>query len=343
MPIRVLHFGLGPIGAAIAKQIADRPGFKIVGAVDIDPAKSGRDLGEVIALGRPLRVRVQADAVRILRSARPAVVVHCTGSSIQRVMPQLETILKAKAAIVSTTEELAYPYYRHARQARQIDAAARKANVGVVATGVNPGYAMDALPIMLCAACERVDRVTVNRVQDARRRRLPFQLKIGSGLTVDEFQQKVRDLSVRHVGMTESIAMIADSLGWKLTRVTDEIAPQIAAETVASEFLRVPGGRVCGIVQDGTGYRGNDPVIRLHLEAYLGAPESFDSVEIAGSPPLSMKFTGGIHGDIATASLAINAIPKVLSAPPGLHTMRDLALPSFFPGQRGAARAARRA
>jgi 4-hydroxy-tetrahydrodipicolinate reductase len=334
-----LHFGLGPIGAAIAKQVADRPGFKIVGAVDTDPAKSGRDLGDVIALGRPLRVRVQADAVSALRSSRPDVVVHCTSSSIQRVIPQLATILKARAAIVSTTEELAYPYYRHARQARQIDAAARKAKVGVVATGVNPGYAMDALPIMLCAACERIDRVTVNRVQDARRRRLPFQLKIGSGLTADEFQQKVRDLSVRHVGMTESIAMIADSLGWKLTRITDEIEPRMATETVSSEFLTVQAGRVCGIVQDGTGYRGDEPVIRLHLEAYLGAPESFVSVDIVGSPPLSMRLAGGIHGDIATASLAINAIPKILAASPGLHTMRDLALPSFFPGRGNAASA----
>jgi 4-hydroxy-tetrahydrodipicolinate reductase len=337
MPIRVVHFGLGPIGAAIARQIADRPGFKIVGAIDIDPTKSGHDLGDVIALGRQLRVRVQADAPKALRLARPDVVVHCTSSSIQRVMPQLETILRAKAAIVSTTEELAYPFYAHARQARQIDAAARKARVGVVATGVNPGYSMDALPIMLCAACERVDRVTVNRVQDARRRRLPFQLKIGSGLTPDEFQQKVRDLSVRHVGMTESIAMIADSLGWRLTRVSDDIVPKIATETVSSEFLTVQAGRVCGIVQDGIGYRGSEPAIRLHLEAYLGAPESFDSVDIEGSPPLSMKFAGGIHGDIATASIAVNTIPTIVAATPGLHTMRDLPLPSFFPGS-GASR-----
>jgi 4-hydroxy-tetrahydrodipicolinate reductase len=341
----VLHFGLGPIGAAIARQIAGRPGFKIVGAIDVDPAKNGRDLGDVIGLGRSLRVRVRADAAQALESARPDVAVHCTSSSIQRVMPQLETILEAKAAIVSTTEELAYPYYAHARHARQIDAWARKARVGVVATGVNPGFSMDALPIMLCAACERVDRVTVNRVQDARRRRLPFQLKIGSGLTTGEFQQKVRDLSVRHVGMTESIAMIADSLGWKLTRIMDEIEPRVATEAVSSEFLTVQAGRVCGIIQDGTGYRGDEPVIRLHLEAYLGAPESFDSVDIDGSPPLSMKLAGGIHGDIATASLAVNAIPKVLAASPGLHTMRDLALPSFFPGlgKAASARASRRA
>ncbi len=73
-------------------------------------------------------------------------------------------------------------------------------------------------------------------------------------------------------------------------------------------------------------------VIRLHLEAYLGAPETYDAVEIEGSPHLSMKFAGGIHGDIATASIVVNSIPRVLAAAPGLHSMRDLPLPSFFPG-----------
>ncbi len=70
------------------------------------------------------------------------------------------------------------------------------------------------------------------------------------------------------------------------------------------------------------------------MEAYLGAPESYDSVEIEGHPNLSMKIAGGIHGDIATASIVVNSIPKVLSAAPGLHTMRDLPLPSFFSGRR---------
>jgi len=102
--------------------------------------------------------------------------------------------------------------------------------------------------------------------------------------------------------------------------------------TISSEFLAVDPGYVSGIIQDGVGYRKSEPVIRLHMEAYLGAPESYDSVEIEGSPRLSMKVAGGIHGDVATASIVVNSIPRVLSAPPGLHTMRDLALPSFFPG-----------
>ena len=331
--IRVAHFGLGPIGAAVVKQVATRAGFKVVAGIDIDPAKVGRDLGDVVGLPRRLGLKVSTDAAKVLKSTKPDVVVLCTGSSVARVLPQIETILKFKAGIVTTTEELAYPGYTHIRQARQINAWAKKAKVAVLGTGVNPGFAMDALPIALTAVCERVDRVIVHRIQDARIRRLPFQQKIGAGLTTEQFQRKVEDGSVRHVGLTESIAMIADALGWTLDRIGDDIQPKLAGVTVASEFLAVDPGYVCGIIQDGVGYRKGDAVIRLHMEAYLGAPETYDAVEIEGSPRLAMKLAGGIHGDVATASIVVNSIPHVLKAAPGLHTMRDLPLPSFFSGR----------
>jgi 2,4-diaminopentanoate dehydrogenase len=331
--IKVMHFGLGPIGAGVAKQVAARPGFKIVGGIDIDPAKVGRDLGDVIGIGKRIGVKVSGDAKKALKSAKPDIVVLCTSSSIKAVMPQIEMIVKAKVPIVSTTEELSYPGYTHIRNARQIHAWAKTAKVAVLGTGVNPGFAMDALPIALTAVCERVERITVNRVQDARIRRLPFQQKIGAGLTTEQFEKKVRDGSVRHVGLTESIAMIADALGWTLDRITDDIEPKLAKVTISSEFLAVDPGYVCGIVQDGIGYKKTEPVIRLHLEAFLGAPDSYDSIDIEGSPRISQKISGGIHGDVATASIVVNSIPKVLDAAPGLHTMRSLALPSFFPGR----------
>ena len=330
--IRVMHFGLGPIGAAIVKQVAARPGFKIVGAIDIDPAKVGRDLGDIVGLPKRLGVKVSGDAGRALRSAKPDVVVLCTTSSIKKVLPQIDTILKSKTAIVSTTEELSYPGYTHIRQARQVHTLAKKARVAVLGTGVNPGFAMDALPIAMTAVCERVDRVVVNRVQDARSRRLPFQQKIGAGLTTEQFQKKVDDGSVRHVGLTESIAMIADALGWTLDRITDDVQPKLASVTISSEFLAVDPGYVSGIIQNAVGYRKGLPAITMHMEAYLGAPESYDAIQIEGTPSLAMRIPGGIHGDIATASMVVNSIPKVLAAPPGLHTMRDMPLPSFFPG-----------
>src|SRR5437016_5926016 len=93
-PIRVLHYGLGPIGAAVVRQVAVRRGFRIVGAVDIDPAKVGRDLGEVANVGRALRVKVSNDPKRAIKASRPDVVVLCTQSSMKKVMPQMDNILK---------------------------------------------------------------------------------------------------------------------------------------------------------------------------------------------------------------------------------------------------------
>ena len=333
MAIRVMLMGLGPIGAAVARQVAARKGFKIVSAVDIDPAKAGKELGEFLGLGKRLGVKIAADAALALRKTRPQVAVLCTSSSLKSVMPQFETVLKARVPIVSTTEELAYPWRTNRALAKKLDRLAKKAKAAVVGTGVNPGFAMDALPIAVTGICERVDSVRVDRIQDARIRRLPFQRKIGAGLTPEQFAEKVRAGTVRHVGLTESIAMIGDAFGWKLDRITDEIAPQIAAQRVQSEFLSVERGRVSGILQDGTGYRNGQPVIVLHMEAYLGAPETYDAITITGSPNLRLKAEGGFHGDVATASITVNTIPKVLDAAPGLHTMRTLPIPSFFGGK----------
>jgi hypothetical protein len=332
MAIRVVSFGLGPIGAAVVRQLATRPGFSVVGGIDIDPAKVGRDLGEVVGLDRRLRVKVGADPRAVIKATRPDVVVLCTSSSLKKVWPQIEAVLKLRVPIVSTTEELAYPARPRRALARAIDLAARKAKVAVLGTGVNPGFTMDALPITLTGVCERVEAITVRRIQDARSRRLPFQQKIGCGLTAQQFQAKVEDGSVRHVGLTESITMIADAMGWTLEKVTDEIVPKIAEAEISSPFLTVARGLVCGLIQDGTGYVKGQPIIQLHMEAYLGAPESYDAVDVKGTPSLAMKIAGGVHGDVATASITVNSIPKVIAAPPGLHTMRSLPIPSWFGG-----------
>jgi 4-hydroxy-tetrahydrodipicolinate reductase len=232
-------------------------------------------------------------------------------------MPQIETILKSKTAIVSTTEELSYPGYTHIRLARQIHAMAKKAKVGVLGTGVNPGFAMDALPI-------RADRRLRTR-RSCRREPDPGRPHSPPAVSTEDWR-RAHDRTVSeerwtmaacgHVGLTESIAMIADALGWTLDRITDDIQPKIAGVTISSEYLAVDPGYVCGIIQDGIGYRKKEPVIKLHMEAYLGSPETYDSVDVEGSPSLSMKISGGIHGDVATASIVVNSIPHVLNAPP---------------------------
>ena len=333
MSIRVALVGLGPIGAGVARQLVTRRGFRIVGAVDIDPLKVGRDAGDVLQLGQTLRVTVHDRIGQTLAVTRPDIAVLCTSSSLEQVMPQFEEVLKHRVPIVTTTEEAAYPVPRHRRLARRLDEAARKAKVAVLGTGVNPGFVMDALPIALTAVCERVDRVEVHRVQDARIRRLPFQRKIGAGLTTGQFARGVKAGALRHVGFAESMHMIAAALGWTLDRVTDDIRPKLAVEPVASDLLAIDPGCVCGIVQDAVDYVNGEARIGLHLEAYLGAPTSYDSVLIEGSPRVYSRIEGGVHGDIATASMVVNSIPSVIAAEPGLRTMRDMRLPSFFGGR----------
>lgn len=328
--IRVMHVGLGPIGSAVARQIAARRGFQIVGAVDIDPQKVDRDVADVIESGKTLRVTVTADLEKTIKATKPDIAVLCTSSSLRDVLPQFLQVMKHKVPIVTTTEEAAYPSARNRLIAKKIDDAAKKARVAVLGTGVNPGFTMDALPITLSAVCERVDRIEVHRCQDARVRRLPFQQKIGAGLTLEAFAKRVNDGSVRHVGFTESIQMIGDAMGWPLDRITDEVSAKIADEPVSSEWLSVKPGQVCGIIQLGTGFVKDEPKIALRLEAYLGAPDSYESVLIEGSPRISSKIEGGIHGDLATASMTVNSIPAVLAATPGFHTMRSMRLPSFF-------------
>jgi 2,4-diaminopentanoate dehydrogenase len=331
--VRVLLYGLGPIGVMVARQLAVRDGFRIVGAIDVDPAKVGRDVAAIAGLPRPLRVKVDPDARHAIRKSKPDVVVLCTSSSVRGVMPQIEVILKAKVPIVTTTEELSYPVRRNVPLARTIDAMARRAKVAVLSTGVNPGFVMDTLPIMLTVACERVESVAVTRIQDARRRRLPFQQKIGAGLSLEQFWREVDRGSIRHIGLAESISMIADALAWQLDRITDEVKPRLAEATVASEFLAVDPGYVSGIVQDGVGYRHGTPVISMHMEAYLGASESYDEVRVQGVPNLTLRIPGGVPGDIATASIVVNSIPRVLSSRPGLQTMKDLPVPSYYSGR----------
>ena len=327
--IKVVQFGLGPIGVGLVKYALQKEGMKFVGAVDIDKNKVGKDLGE-LTIGKKLGVPVTADAAGLLRRTKPDIVLHCTGSYLKSVRPQLLKIIDSGADIISTCEELSYPFLKSPKIAKEIDARARKKRVTVLATGVNPGFVMDTLVITATTVCQDIKKITSIRIQDASIRRLPFQKKIGAGLTQDEFRAKVADGTIKHVGFAESIAMIASALGWKLDRIEEKVEPKIADAPVASEYIRVEPGQVAGVDQTAWGIRNGERVITLNLQAYLGCPDPRESIMIEGQPPVDLTIKGGIHGDIATAAVAVNCIPRVMSAKPGLATMKDLAVPSTW-------------
>jgi len=330
-PTRVVQYGVGPIGSAIVRLLSVKRGVKIAGAIDIDKEKVGKDLGDVAGAPKPLGISISSDADEVLAKAKAEVVLHSTTSYLKEVSPQILKCVKAKSNVISTCEELAYPFETNKKIALQLDRFAKRNGVAVLGTGVNPGFVMDTLPIALTGACQNVTRISVSRIVDASKRRLPLQRKIGAGLSPEEFQRLVKERKVRHVGLEESIRMIASALGWKLDRVEETVEPVIAEADVQNLFLKVAKGKVAGVKQVGRGIVQSREAITLDLQMYVGAKEPRDSVVIEGVPPIDMTIRGGIHGDLATAAIAVNSIPKVLKAKPGLLTMKDLPVLSAIP------------
>ena len=328
--IRVLQYGVGPIGASIARLMRQKAALEIVGAIDKDPAKAGLDLGEVAgATDAPWGVTVAADSARLL--AKPVdVVIHSTSSYLPSVMEQLLECLGAGCCVVSTCEELAYPYRKHPDLSAQLDAAAKEEGVALVGTGVNPGFVMDKLVLTLSSVSQRVEWAKAVRVVDASKRRLPLQKKIGAGMTPEEFCAQVSAGVIKHHGLPESIAMVADGLGFELDDISETIEPVIAEEPVKTEFLEVAPGQVAGVHQIARGTDGGKEKIYMELKMFVGAKDPADSIELRGEPNLALTIPGGTHGDVATAAVVVNAIPSILAAQSGLRTARDLPL-SYFP------------
>lgn len=321
---RTVQFGCGPIGCNAVQYSVGRSNIELVGAVDIAPDKAGKDLGKLAGLDNELGITISNNAQALLKSVKPDIVIHTTGSRFNQVYEQLETILKSGVNIVSTCEELSFPYTKQTELAARLDYTARNNNVTVLATGINPGFLMDAWPLFMTGVCKEVKAIKATRIQDASSRRVPFQRKIGAGLTAEEFQKLVDGENLGHSGLSESISMIAGALGWEIEKITETIEPVITDRTVSSGYISVPAGKVAGIRQVAYGYRGKEAVISMEFQAYLGAPESYDSVEITGTPNMDVKVKGGTQGDIGTASILLNAIPRVVEAPSGLYTMKDM-------------------
>lgn len=330
MALRVLLCGLGPIGQGIARVVLETGVLKIVGATDISPDVAGKDLGRVLGLGKSLRLKVEKDPLRLARRTRADVALLSTSSSLREVKSLVAALVQRRMNVVTTCEELAFPTPAHQSAFRELDRLARRKKVSVLGTGVNPGYSMDALALMLTAPCAQVNRVSVTRVVDAATRRLPLQRKVGAGLNLNQFRRALTEGSVRHVGLLESAYMIAAGLGWKLDRVDETIEPAIAPRDLQTDYLRIPAGAAAGIKQTARGYCKGDLAISLDLQMYVGAESPRDHVLIDGLPPIDTTIAGGVAGDIATAAIVVNSIPRLMAAPAGLVTMKDLPLVHRF-------------
>lgn len=327
--VRVVLYGIGAIGSRIGRFLLGKEGVEVVAAIDAKD-KVGRDLGVILGLDKHLGIHVSGDPESVFSKVKADIVIHATTSFLEEAYPQIARALEHEVNVVSTCEELAYPYTAEPVLAQKLDELAKERGATVLGTGINPGFIMDTLAITLTGVCQEVERIRVTRRINATTRRAQFQKKIGAGLSVEEFEDRIeRKIVTGHVGLEQSVSMIANALGWELDEIEiDPVEPVVAKTLVKSEAIRVNPGQVAGLRQRSRGVSGGRELITLEIQAFIGAEQEHDSVSIQGTPNFCAKISPCIHGDVGTVAIVVNSIPKVLKAPPGLVTMKDLPAPS---------------
>lgn len=331
--IRVISYGIGAVGTFIAKFMLEKEGVEIVGAIDTAKDKVGKDLGEVLGLNRKIGIKISENIESALQKTKADIVVHATSSYLKDTYSQIASIVKLGVNVVSTCEELSYPYVSEPKLAKDLDTLAKKHEATVLGTGINPGFLMDTLVITLTSVCEKIEKIESTRIMNAATRRVPFQKKIGAGLTIEEFHNKMRNKEITgHVGLEQSIAMIANALAWKLDKIqVQTVEPVVAKKAVESKDVKVPAGKAAGLRQKAKGIMKNREVIALDFQAYIGAEEEYDEITIKGVPNIHQRIQPCVHGDMGTVAVIVNAIPRVINAPAGFYTMKDLPVPFGTP------------
>ncbi len=327
MSLRVLVYGVGPIGALIARY-ALKKGYEITGAVDIDPNKIGKDLGDVIGLNEKLGVIVQGNPEEAFKPVKPDIVLHATTSWLDKALPQITLSVKMGANVISTCETLSYPYYRYPWLAELLDNYAKRHEVTVLGTGINPGFLLDTLPAVLSLPHVQVEHISAIRIIDASKRRRSFQKKIGLGLTIEEFNEKISKGEITaHVGFAESVLLISEILGLKITRVEEKQEPVVSEDELRTQYFEIKPGTVRGVKGMGIGYTGDREIIKIEFHAIVGS-EEYEEITIEGEPTIKWRSTG-TPGDPGTAAVIVNMAPRVVEASSGLKTMADFVKASY--------------
>ncbi|MFX0049076.1 MAG: hypothetical protein ACFE8G_13070, partial [Candidatus Hermodarchaeota archaeon] len=316
----VIQVGLGSMGKIIAQLLLKRENISLKGVVDIDPNLQGKDLGELTNENKGENIIVESDLKKVLSKNRIDVTITATSSSLKKVAPIITTAVESGSNVISICEELSYPFQYYPKLSEDLNALALSNNVTIVGTGINPGYLMDLLPIIITAPCQNVKSIVITRMMNSAKRRVSFQRKIGTGLSPTDFRNKIDKKEITgHVGLTQSIQMICDALGFSYDTIKEFPAQEIITEKdfTTSYGENVPKGYICGLQSKAVATKDGKNLILLDFLAYAGEHEEYDSIDVEGTPNIHQKIVGGVHGDLGTSAMVVNLIPTVIKARSG--------------------------
>ena len=321
-PTTVATIGLGQIGRAVTARALASEALELVAVADEHPDLAGQALGKLLER-EPATELVVAPDIKSIWVAEPSVVLLCTGSRLEALLPTLRSCLERGVSVISSAEELACPRRTHPKLAKELDDLARMQGARLLGTGVNPGFVMDALPVFMAQAASNVERILVRRVVDSNSRRAALRHKTGCGLSLTEFEAGVAAGSIGHLGLSASAHLIASGLGVE-ANVGESIEPVVVQEPLTTPEGEVAIGHACGIHQVASARAAGAPEIVLDLMIAADADDPCDTIELTASPPIKLTLENGLEGDGATAARVVNAVGSLLAAPPGLHSVLDL-------------------
>ena len=335
--VRVVLLGTGHMGCEIGRLILKKKGMELAGAACRRKERAGRDLGEILGLGKKLDIPLSPDLDELLSASKPDILIQCTASRVKDAWPEIESAMKHGVNVISIAEEMSYPAYGSPELAEKIKSLALAHRVSVLGTGINPGFVLDYLIIALTGVCFEVESITAGRVNDLSPYG-PSVLKTqGVGLSPEEFARGLEEGSVvGHFGFPESISMIARALGWKIDRIEQTCKPIVSKVERKTHAIAIGPGQTAGCEHTRIAYMGDKAVITLihpqQVHPHLEGVQTGDQISIKGTPDINFSSFPEIPGGIGTTALAVNMIPRVLKAPPGLFTMADLPAPAALLG-----------
>jgi 4-hydroxy-tetrahydrodipicolinate reductase len=328
--IKIILVGLGPIGIETCRLILQKKSLNLLAVVDIDQAKFGKDLSKFIGTRRKLNIPVVNDLKSILKEYHPEVAIITSTSRLENINDDLFECIENKVSVITSCEELLYPYISHPDLSKEIDQKAKENFVHILGTGVNPGFIMDIVPLFFTSVCSNVKTVKAERVVDLNKRRKPLQVKMGLGESRAEFNRLVKEKKLGHVGLLESAQLIADGLRLNISSYKENITPILARTNFSNRYFNIEKGYVCGMKHIVHGFYGRKKLIVLDLQMRIDLNQSYDKIIIDGTPKLNVKVDNGVFGDTATVAMLVNCIPSLLHADFGLLTMRNICIPNYL-------------
>jgi hypothetical protein len=337
--VKVAIWGFGAMGSGMANMLLTKKGIDIIGVCDMHPARAGKSIFEILGVERGNRedIIIKADIDEVLTEKCCDICLCATDSFTKSAFPKLKSVLEKKINVISTAEEMSYPQAKNPELATALNKIAKENGVTILGTGINPGLIMDLLVVCLTGCMTEVTHVEAKRVNSLS----PFGPAVmeeqGVGMKVDDFNAGVKDGSLAgHVGFIESVNMIADSMGWKVDKFEQQMAPIVTTVDRKSPYGFAAAGDVAGVNMTGQGYvDGEVKIDMIHpqqIEPEMEGTFTGDYITIKGTPEVNMSIKPEVDGGLGTIAMCVNMIPHVINAKPGLKTMIDLPVPRAIMG-----------